>query len=166
MHGKSRGLSHRVDYDKSDWLRCPQTQFKVRFTPASSPRLPVRLSLNFQASTAAIGASFPFPLAPATSVVPLYRSSNPGGSPSRGPSFTTRGGDFCRLRCERSSISSRSIDATSRGRTRSCPRLLTILAFGMCGPRAGFPVLCRDTQTEAGAFHQRPAVSGELGLRK
>ena len=29
---------------------------------------------------------------------------------SRGPSFTTRGGDFCRLRCERSSISSRSID--------------------------------------------------------
>jgi hypothetical protein len=112
------------------------------------------------------GASFPFPLAPATSVVPLYRSSNPGGSSSRGPSFTTRGGDFCRLRCERSSISSRSIDATSRGRTRSCPRLLTILAFGMCGPRAGFPVLCRDKQTEAGAFHQRPAVSGELGLRK
>jgi hypothetical protein len=38
MHGKSRGLSHRVDYDKPDWLRCRQTQFKVRFTP----RLQVR----------------------------------------------------------------------------------------------------------------------------
>ncbi len=32
MHGKYRGLSHRVDYHKSDWLRCPQTQFEVRFT--------------------------------------------------------------------------------------------------------------------------------------
>jgi hypothetical protein len=31
-------ITHRGDYDKSDWLRCPQTQFKVRFTP----RLQVR----------------------------------------------------------------------------------------------------------------------------
>jgi hypothetical protein len=58
MHGKSRGLSDHVDYEKSDWLRCPQTQFKVRFTPRLQVHhgLPVRLSPNFQASTAAIGA--------------------------------------------------------------------------------------------------------------
>jgi hypothetical protein len=67
MHGKSRGLSDHVDYDKSDWLRCPQTQFKVRFTPRLQVRhgLPVRLSPNFQASTAAIGASPSLRLNPA-----------------------------------------------------------------------------------------------------
>ena len=33
----------RVDYDRPDWLTCPQTQFEVRFTPGlqSSPRLTV-----------------------------------------------------------------------------------------------------------------------------
>ena len=69
--------------------------------------------------------------------------------------------------CERSSILSRSIDATSIGRTRSCPRLLTIVGFrDVRSPGLVFPVLCRDAETEAGAFHQRPAVRGQLGLRK
>jgi len=33
-----RFITDRVDYDKSDWLRCPQTQFKVRFTPSLQVR--------------------------------------------------------------------------------------------------------------------------------
>jgi hypothetical protein len=58
-----RFITHRVDYDKPDWLRCPQTQFKVRFTPSlqSSPRLTVRLSPGqFHSFYAAIGASQSF----------------------------------------------------------------------------------------------------------
>jgi hypothetical protein len=35
-----RFITHRVDYDKSDWLRCPQTLFKfeVHFTPSLQVR--------------------------------------------------------------------------------------------------------------------------------
>jgi hypothetical protein len=33
---------------------------------------------------------------------------------------------------------------------------------GCAVARADFPVLCRDTGTEAGALHQRPAVRGQL----
>jgi hypothetical protein len=33
-----RFITNRVDYDKSDWLRGPQTQFKVRFTPSLQVR--------------------------------------------------------------------------------------------------------------------------------
>jgi hypothetical protein len=33
-----RFITHRLDYDKSDWRRCPQTQFKVRFTPSLQVR--------------------------------------------------------------------------------------------------------------------------------
>ena len=69
--------------------------------------------------------------------------------------------------CERSSILSWSIDATSIGRTRSCPRRLTIVGFrDVRSPGLVFPVHCRDAETKAGAFHQRPAVRGQLGLRR
>ena len=35
-----RFITHRVDYDKSDWLGCPQTlfKFKVHFTPSLQVR--------------------------------------------------------------------------------------------------------------------------------
>ena len=60
-----------------------------------------------------------------------------------------------------------AIDATSIDRTRSCPHLLTIVGFrDVWSPGLVFPVLCRDAETEAGAFHQRPAVRGQLGLRR
>jgi hypothetical protein len=44
----------------------------------------------------------------------------------------------------------------------SCPRLLTRWLAGCAVARLVFPVLCRDTGTEAGALHQRPAVRGQL----
>jgi hypothetical protein len=33
-----RFITHQADYDKADWLGCPQSQFKVRFAPSVSTK--------------------------------------------------------------------------------------------------------------------------------
>ena len=144
------------------WCRSPPsrrgsaiTTAASRSRPGQSAAGPARLFRCPHLSSPRRGGLVPHALSPG-------RQGSPEPLAPCGRSFRRRGPI-----CERSSILSRSIDATSIGRTRSCRRLLTIVGFrDVRSPGLVFPVLCRDAETEVGAFHQRPAVRGQLGLRR